>query len=81
MRETPINILKGLVELVDPHIALTKLIKADPVLNKVPVILYSSIITDELRHKGTAVKAAAQVSKPELHLMAKQAITLIEGTG
>lgn len=58
---------------------LTKRIKTDPVLQKIPVILYSSIITDELRHKGISVKADAQVSKPELHKMAEQAISLIEG--
>ncbi|MDD5286186.1 MAG: chemotaxis protein [Desulfuromonadaceae bacterium] len=58
---------------------LTKRIKEDPILGKIPVILYSSIITDELRHKGEFVKADDQVSKPELHEMAKRAIDLIEG--
>ncbi len=57
---------------------LTKWIKEDPVLQKVPVILYSSIITPELLHKGEFVKADDQVSKPELHEMAKRAIDLIE---
>jgi two-component system chemotaxis response regulator CheV len=57
---------------------LTKRIKADPVLGKIPVILYSSIITPELRHKGEFVKADDQVSKPELHEMARRAIQLIE---
>lgn len=57
---------------------LTKRIKDDPVLGKVPVILYSSIITPALRHKGEFVKADDQVSKPELHLMAKRALDLIE---
>lgn len=57
---------------------LTKRIKEDPVLGKIPVILYSSIITDELRHKGESVMADDQVSKPELHEMAKRAIALIE---
>jgi two-component system chemotaxis response regulator CheV len=58
---------------------LTKRIKSDPVLGKIPVILFSSIITDELRHKGEFVKADDQVSKPELHEMARRAIALIEG--
>lgn len=60
---------------------LTKQIKEDPVLGKIPVILYSSIITPALRHKGEFVKADDQVSKPELHLMAKRALDLIEGDG
>lgn len=60
---------------------LTRRIKEDPLLGRIPVILYSSIITPELRHKGEFVKADDQVSKPELHEMARRAIDLIEGTG
>ena len=60
---------------------LTKRIKEDPLLQSLPVILYSSIITDELRHKGEAVKADFQVSKPDLNKMAEMAINLIEGNG
>jgi two-component system chemotaxis response regulator CheV len=57
---------------------LTKKIKNDQDLKEIPVILYSSIITDELRHKGEAVQADVQVSKPELNKMAEMAIKLIE---
>lgn len=57
---------------------LTKRIKEDPDLHNIPVILYSSIITDELRHKGESVKADYQVSKPDLNKMAEMAIQLIE---
>ncbi len=57
---------------------LTKRIKEDPVLGKIPVILYSSIITAEQIHKGQFVKADDQVSKPELQQMASRAIALIE---
>lgn len=59
--------------------SLTKNIKEDPVLGKLPVILYSSIITEELRHKGDSVKADFQVSKPDLQNIARKAIELIEG--
>ncbi|MBF0318153.1 MAG: chemotaxis protein CheV [Nitrospirae bacterium] len=59
---------------------LTKNIKEDPGLKHLPVILYSSIITDELRHKGESVKADYQVSKPDLNKMAEMAIRLIERT-
>lgn len=58
---------------------LTKNIKTDDELSEIPVILYSSIITDELRHKGESVKADFQVSKPEMNKMAEMAIKLIEG--
>ncbi|WP_415517956.1 MAG: chemotaxis protein [Desulfovibrio aminophilus] len=57
---------------------LTKSVKNDPVLKTLPVILYSSIITDELRHKGESVGADAQVAKPDLDQMARTAIGLIE---
>ena len=59
---------------------LTKKIKEDPDLQSLPVILYSSIITDELRHKGESVKADFQVSKPDMNKMAEVAIDLIEKT-
>lgn len=57
---------------------LTKRIKDDPELQALPVILYSSIITDELRHKGESVKADFQISKPDMNKMAQVAIDLIE---
>jgi two-component system chemotaxis response regulator CheV len=57
---------------------LTKKIKEDAELRDLPVILYSSIITDDLRHKGEFVGADFQVSKPDLNRMAEMAIELIE---
>ncbi|MDC0336199.1 chemotaxis protein [Pseudodesulfovibrio sp.] len=59
--------------------SLTKNIKEDPVLQKLPVILYSSIITKELKHKGDSVGANLQISKPDLHTIPEKAIELIEG--
>ncbi|WP_442599307.1 chemotaxis protein [Neobacillus sp. D3-1R] len=45
---------------------LTKRIKTNPNLKKLPVIIFSSLITDDLRHKGEMVGANYQVSKPEI---------------
>ncbi|QJB54944.1 chemotaxis protein [Pseudodesulfovibrio sp. zrk46] len=59
--------------------SLTKNIKEDSVLQKLPVILYSSIITKELRHKGESVGANLQISKPDLHRIPEEALKLIEG--
>ncbi|WP_272700089.1 chemotaxis protein [Desulfovibrio sp. Fe33] len=59
--------------------SLTKRIKEDPVLQALPVILYSSIITNELRHKGESVGADMQISKPDLHTIPQVALDLIEG--
>lgn len=45
---------------------LTDLIKKDNRLKDLPVIVFSSLITDDLYHKGDKVGADAQVSKPEI---------------
>ncbi len=45
---------------------LTRKVKEHSDLAKLPVIIFSSLITDDLRHKGQIVGANAQVSKPEI---------------
>ncbi|WP_153945040.1 response regulator, partial [Acinetobacter baumannii] len=45
---------------------LTRRIKEHPELSKLPVVIFSSLITEDLRHKGEKVGADAQVSKPEI---------------
>ena len=51
--------------LMDGH-RLTKLIKTDDELKHIPVILFSSFISDELRIKGQEVGADEQITKPEI---------------
>ena len=51
--------------LMDGH-RLTKLIKSDEKLKDIPVILFSSLISDELRIKGKEVGADEQITKPEI---------------
>jgi two-component system, chemotaxis family, chemotaxis protein CheV len=48
---------------------LCKRIKDDPVLKSIPVVLFSSLITDKLVHKGETVGADGQFSKPDLALI------------
>lgn len=45
---------------------LTKVIKDSEVMKQLPIIIFSSLITNELFHKGEAVGANAQVSKPDI---------------
>lgn len=45
---------------------LTKLIKTDPVLGKVPVVIFSSLINEQMYKKGEAIGADAQLTKPEI---------------
>jgi two-component system chemotaxis response regulator CheV len=51
------------------------------VLRKLPVILFSSLITDKLRHKGDSVGADDQISKPEITHLAQRALALIQEHG
>ena len=50
---------------MDGH-RLTKLVKDDNELKDIPVIIFSSLVNDEMRRKGEAVGANAQLSKPEI---------------
>ncbi len=57
---------------------LTKRIKEDHMLKELPVILFSSLITEHFRHKGESVGADDQVTKPEVGRLAMSAKELIE---
>ena len=50
---------------MDGH-RLTKLIKTDDELKKLPVVIFSSLVNDEMRRKGEQLGANAQLSKPEI---------------
>ncbi|MDL2225899.1 chemotaxis protein [Eubacteriales bacterium OttesenSCG-928-M02] len=51
--------------LMDGH-RLLKLVKEDPVLRDIPVILFSSLINEAMMVKGQELGADAQISKPEI---------------
>lgn len=53
-------------------------IKKDPVLQALPVILFSSLINEKQLHKGYSVGADDQITKPETNNLAQRAIKLIE---
>jgi len=57
---------------------LCKRVKEDNVLKTLPVLLFSSLITDRLRHKGESVGADDQISKPEVTVLAQRAYALIK---
>ncbi len=50
---------------------LTKLVKEDPDTNMIPVIIFSSLVNDEMRRKGESLGADAQLSKPEIGSLVK----------
>ncbi len=51
--------------LMDGH-RLTKLVKDDEELRDIPVVIFSSLVNDEMRRKGELLGANAQLSKPEI---------------
>jgi len=58
---------------------LTRSIKEDPVLKVLPVTLFSSLISKAVLHKGKAVMADAQVTKPEFHGLTEKVLNLVRG--
>lgn len=51
--------------MMDGH-RLTKLVKSDDDTSYIPVVIFSSLINDEMRIKGEQLGASAQLSKPEI---------------
>lgn len=56
---------------MDGH-RLTKLIKSDDRLKHIPVVIFSSLVNEEMRRKGEALGADAQLSKPEIGLLVQE---------
>ena len=50
---------------MDGH-RLTKLVKDDPDMNHLPVVIFSSLVNEEMKIKGKQLGADAQLSKPEI---------------
>ena len=65
---------------MDGH-RLTKLIKDDEKLKKIPVIIFSSLITEEMRRKGKELGADEQMSKPEIGHLVRVIDHLLEEAG
>lgn len=74
-----VNLIISDIEMpeMDGH-ALTRRIKEDPVLRNIPVILFSSLISDVVFAKGKQAGADDQISKPDLPELAIRAATLIK---
>jgi len=63
---------------MDGH-RLTKLIKSDPVLNAIPILIFSSLIDENMQKKGLEVRADAQLSKPEIGNLVGLVDSIING--
>lgn len=62
---------------MDGH-RLTKLIKTDDATSDIPIILFSSLVNDDMRRKGEALGADAQLSKPEIGNLVRIVDQLVE---
>jgi two-component system chemotaxis response regulator CheV len=51
--------------IMDGH-RLTKLVKEDEETQNIPIIIFSSLVNDEMKRKGESLGANAQLSKPEI---------------
>ena len=51
--------------IMDGH-RLTKLVKSDDATKDIPIVIFSSLVNDEMRRKGESLGANAQLSKPEI---------------
>ena len=63
--------------VMDGH-RLTKLVKDNDTLKNIPVIIFSSLINDEIRRKGESLGADAQLTKPEIGKLVDAVDTLVE---
>ncbi|PYZ95241.1 chemotaxis protein CheV [Salipaludibacillus keqinensis] len=63
--------------LMDGH-HLTKRVKEHAELKKLPVIIFSSLISGDLFHKGERVGADAQISKPEVGKLVQKLDMLLQ---
>lgn len=62
--------------LMDGH-RLTKLIKTDDDAKNIPVVIFSSLVNDEMRRKGEDLGADAQLSKPEIGNLVREIDKLV----
>jgi len=62
---------------MDGH-SLTRLIKTDPAFSKIPVVLFSSLISKVVLEKGIQAGADDQISKPDLPHLTIRAAELIK---
>ncbi|MBE5889820.1 MAG: chemotaxis protein CheV [Lachnospiraceae bacterium] len=62
---------------MDGH-RLTKLVKSDDELKKIPLIIFSSLVNDEMRRKGEQLGADAQLTKPEIGQLVEAIDNLID---
>lgn len=65
---------------MDGH-RLTKLCKSDDTIKKIPLVIFSSLVNEEMRRKGEQLGADAQLTKPEIGMLVDAIDRLIAESG
>ena len=63
---------------MDGH-RLTKLVKSNDDMKNIPLVIFSSLVNEEMRRKGELLGADAQLTKPEIGQLVGAIDKLIDG--
>jgi two-component system chemotaxis response regulator CheV len=58
-------------------LALTRRVKEDPKLSHIPVIVFSSVMAEDIKRKAQSIGADAQITKPEMHRLLETVVELL----
>jgi two-component system chemotaxis response regulator CheV len=61
-------------------LTLTRKIKEDPKLAHIPVIVFSSVMAEDIKRKAQSIGADAQITKPEMDKLLEKLIGLLAKT-
>lgn len=85
LRQSPDQLPHALITDIEmpmmDGLALCRRVKEDATFKNIPVILFSSLITEDTRHKGRQVGASDQISKPQLPELVQLVDQWIGGEG
>lgn len=66
--------------VMDGH-RLVRLVREDDELKNIPIIIFSSLINDDMKRKGESLGANAQISKPEIGMLVHVIDDLLDKMG
>ncbi len=59
-------------------LTLTRRVKEDKALEHIPVIVFSSVMAEDIKRKAVSIGADAQITKPEISRLLDTVIELLE---
>ncbi|MDR1966152.1 MAG: chemotaxis protein [Synergistaceae bacterium] len=61
-------------------LTLTRRVKENPKMSHIPVIVFSSVMAEDIKRKAQSIGADAQITKPEMHNLLEKVIELLSKT-